>query len=143
MFSPSRDQARAFLTDAWRKGRAGEPLSALERMASGVIALHPEYHSMIEQPEAFAGRDFRPESGDMNPFLHLQLHLAVEEQLSIDQPFGIRRLFEQLRERLGDDHAASHAVLECLAEVLWQSQRTATGPDAELYLRLLGERLHD
>ncbi len=141
MFRPSRDQARAFLTDTWRKGQAGEPLSGLERMAFGVLMLHPEYRSIIEQPDGFIDRDFRPESGGMNPFLHLQLHLAVEEQLSIDQPFGIRQAFEAVRTRLGDDHAARHAVLECLGEVMWQSQRTGTGPDAELYLRLLGERL--
>ena len=141
MFAPSRDQARAFLSDTWRKGRAGEPLTALERMVMGVLALHPEHHAIIERPEAFTDADFRPESGAMNPFLHLQLHLAVEEQLSIDQPFGIRQAFEAVRARLGDDHAARHAMLECLGEVLWQSQRTGTGPDAELYLRLLGERL--
>ena len=141
MFAPSRDQARAFLTDTWRKSQAGESLSALERMVMGVFALHPEYHSILERPEAFADRDFRPESGEMNPFLHLQLHLAVEEQLSIDQPLGIRQAFESLRARLDDDHAARHAVLECLGEVLWQGQRTGTGPDTELYLGLLRDRL--
>ncbi len=141
MFTPSRDQARAFLTDTWRKSQAGEPLSALERMVMGILVLHPEYHPIIERPEAFADRDFRPASGVMNPFLHLQLHLAVEEQLSIDQPFGIRQAFESLRARLGDDHAARHAVLECLGEVLWQGQRTGTGPDTELYLGLLRDRL--
>lgn len=140
MFHPSRDEARAFLTETWRKAGAGERLSALEQMVLEVLTLHPEYHRIIEQPEAYAERDYRPEAGETNPFLHLQLHLAVEEQLSIDQPIGIRRAFEGLRTKLGDEHAARHAVLDCLGEVLWQAQRTGTGPDSRLYLQLLEDR---
>src|SRR5262245_37955195 len=137
MFTPSRDEARRFLIDAWSKSRAGAPLSDLERIAAHLIALHPEYHPMLEQPDKYADRDYAPESGAINPFLHLSLHLAVAEQLAIDQPPGIREQFERLRAARGDEHAALHAVLECLGEVLWQSQRHGTPPDAALYLDCL------
>jgi len=137
MFSPTRDEARRFLVDAWRKFRTGEPMSALERQAAGLIALHPEYHAMLDAPERHVERDFAPESGAVNPFLHLSLHLAVAEQLAIDQPPGIRAQFERLRAARGDEHAALHAVLECLGEVIWQSQRTNTPPDGALYLDCL------
>ena len=92
---------------------------------------------MLEQPEKSAERDYDPESGDINPFLHLSLHLAVAEQLAIDQPPGIRAEFERLRAARGDEHAALHAVLECLGEVVWQAQRHRTPPDAKLYLDCL------
>ncbi|RPI48824.1 MAG: DUF1841 family protein, partial [Betaproteobacteria bacterium] len=88
MFAPSRDQARRFLFDTWHKYRAGEALSALERVALDVITLHPEYHALLDNPERNSDRDYSPELGQINPFLHLHLHLAVEEQLSIDQPPG-------------------------------------------------------
>ena len=140
MFSPSRDEARKFLVDAWRKSREGAAMSDLERLAAKLVALHPEYHAMLESPDRHAHRDYAPESGDVNPFLHLSLHLAVAEQLAIDQPPGIRAQFERIRDARGDEHAALHAVLECLGEVMWHAQRHRTAPDAKLYLDCLARQ---
>ena len=137
MYNPSRDEARRFLIDAWAKHRAQEPLSALEAIAAELIALHPEYHSILEAPARNLDRDWRPEGGEANPFLHLSLHLAVAEQLAIDQPPGIRAEFERIRAVRSDEHAALHAVLECLGEVVWTAQRHGTPPDAKLYLACL------
>ena len=134
MFNPSREQARRFLFDAWRKFGAGEALSGLEQVAVEVIGDHPEYQGLLESPERNLDRDFTPDGGAMNPFLHLSLHLAIREQLSIDQPPGIRAEHDRLRAELGSAHEATHAVLECLGEALWQAQRLGTGPDAALYL---------
>jgi hypothetical protein len=140
LFNPSRDESRAFLVDAWARHRARQPLSALERIAAGLIAMHPEYHATFEHPDRHVERDYAPESGDVNPFLHLSLHLAVAEQLAIDQPPGIRAHFERLRAARGDEHAALHAVLECLGEVIWSAQRLRTPPDAALYLECLARQ---
>ena len=137
MFTPSRDEARRFLVDAWSKHRAKQPLSGLEQVAAGLIALHPEYHPVVENPERFVDRDWKPEAGAANPFLHLSLHLAVAEQIAIDQPPGIRAQFERLRAARGDEHAALHGVLECLGEVMWSAQRHGTPPDGALYIACL------
>ncbi len=137
MFNPSRDEARRFLIDAWAKHGAQQPLTALENIAVGLIAMHPEYHATFEHPDRHVERDYSPESGDINPFLHLSLHLAVAEQLAIDQPPGIRAQFERLRASRGDEHAALHAVLECLGEVIWSAQRQRAPPDEALYLGCL------
>jgi hypothetical protein len=140
MFTPSRDEARRFLVDAWAKFRAHQPLTDLERVAVEIMALHPEYHAMLESPGAHLGRDYGPEGGELNPFLHLSLHLAVAEQLAIDQPPGLRAEFERLRRVHGDEHAALHDVLECLGETLWQAQRLRAAPDASVYLDCLRRR---
>jgi hypothetical protein len=140
MFTPTRDEARRFLFDAWRKHRAGLPASPLERQAAGLIAIHPEYHAMLDAPEQHLDRDYVPEGGAVNPFLHLSLHLAVAEQIAIDQPPGIRAEFERLQSARGDAHAALHAILECLGEVVWQAQRTNSAPDGALYLECLARQ---
>lgn len=137
MFAPTRDEARRFLVDAWRKHQAGEPLSGLEKKVAQLIAMHPEYHAVLQSPGAHLERDFRPEHGDINPFLHLSLHLAVAEQLAIDQPTGIVAQYERLRAARGDAHAALHAIVECLGEAIWQAQRMGTGPDAAVYIGCL------
>jgi hypothetical protein len=140
MFVPTRDQVRQFFIDTWARHRRGEPLEPLQCMALEVIALHPEYHGLLERPERFRDRDYAPETGTLNPFLHLSLHLAVSEQLSIDQPRGIRAQFERMLAALGDRHAALHALLECLGETLWQAQRLGGAPDESAYLECLRRR---
>lgn len=137
MFAPTRDEARRFLADAWARFRAGQPLSALEQRVVEIVSLHPEYHDLVEHAERHLERDWRPEGGETNPFLHLSLHLAVAEQIAIDQPPGLRAEYERLLAARGDEHAALHAVLECLGEVVWQAQRTQSPPDGALYLDCL------
>ena len=140
MYAPTRDEARQFFFETWRKYRAGEPVVGLKRIALEVLLLHPEYHCILDHPERHAELDFSPDSGQINPFLHLSLHLAVEEQLSIDQPPGIRAEYERLRARSGEEHDAKHALLECLGETLWHSQRAGAPPDAAMYLECLRRR---
>ncbi len=133
MFNPSRDQVRQFFCDAWRKHRERLILEGAETVAADLILEHPEYHALLENPEAAVEQEFTPESGQMNPFLHLSLHLAIAEQISIDQPPGIRAAYERLRQRL-DVHDAEHAVMECLGETLWHAQRNGGTMDTEQYL---------
>jgi len=137
MFQPSRDEARRFFFDTWAKFQRGDSLSALEAMALGVINRHPEYHALLTNPELNLDRDYGPESGQTNPFLHLSLHMAIEEQLSIDQPRGIREHFQHILEKTGDEHEARHAVLECLGETIWQAQRAGKPLDEAGYLDCL------
>jgi Domain of unknown function (DUF1841) len=140
MYEPTRDQARQFFFDAWRKLRDGEPLVGLEAVAVDLIRMHPEYHSALADPERFLAHDYSPEHGATNPFLHLSLHLAIQEQLAIDQPPGIRAEFERIATQLGDLHAALHVALECLGEAIWSGQRRGVGPDANEYLECLRRR---
>jgi len=133
MFNPTRDQARLFFIDAWGKLGRREVLTPLEAMAADIVTLHPEYHALIADQDSVA-RDFPPEDGQINPFLHLSLHLAIEEQLSIDQPPGIRALFDAACARYGERHAALHDLLEALAETVWIAQRERQAPDGAAYL---------
>jgi hypothetical protein len=140
MFNPSRDEARRFLFNTWNKHKAGELLTPLENMALETIFLHPEYHSVLDAEGRYLEKDYLPEHAEVNPFLHLSLHLAVAEQISIDQPPGIRAAFERLRSKAGDEHQALHALLECLAETIWQAQRNGTAPDPAVYHDCLTRR---
>ncbi|MCX8087356.1 MAG: DUF1841 family protein [Rhodocyclaceae bacterium] len=133
MFNPSREQARRFFISAWQKRLAKLPATPLETLAADIIALHPEYHALLADPAAI-DRDWTPEDGEQNPFLHLSLHLAIEEQLSIDQPPGIRAAYETRLSQDGDRHAALHHLLECLGETLWRAQREGRPPDGAAYL---------
>jgi hypothetical protein len=140
MFNPSRSQAREFLFDLWAKHEAGAALTPLESMAIAIVLEHPEYHAFLGDRERYLERDWRPEGGETNPFLHLQMHLAIEEQLSIDQPPGIRAAVDALARKRGSMHDARHDVMECLAETLWNAQRHGAGFDNESYLDCVRRR---
>ncbi|WP_179401717.1 DUF1841 family protein [Burkholderia guangdongensis] len=134
MFNPSRDEVRRFFIDTRRKQRAGEILTPLEAIAADWIVEHPEYHADLDDTTGAAAREYAPEDGRTNPFLHLSMHLAISEQLSIDQPPGIRAAHDKLAARLNSTHDAQHAIMECLGETIWDAQRTNTPPDSDAYL---------
>lgn len=140
MFDPKLADVRRFFCGVWRKHLDRMPLEPLEAMALDWILEHPEYQRHLEDPDAAVAADYSPQGGRTNPFLHLSLHLAVSEQLSIDQPPGIRALVQALERRLGSAHEAAHQTQECLAETLWRAQRDGQPPDQQAYLDCLGKR---
>ena len=137
MFNPSRDEARQFLFDTWRKRREGALLTPLEDLTAQLIEKHPEYHNMLTDPERYQDKDYAPEHGATNPFLHLMMHLTIEEQISIGQPHGVREQFTRLTQKYESEHEAQHAMMECLGEMIWQAQRNGGQPDAAIYLDCL------
>jgi hypothetical protein len=125
MFNPSKEDVRRFFCDVWRKHREAGVVSPLEAVALDWMLKHPEYHADFDDLDAALAREYTIDEGRTNPFLHLSMHLAIAEQLSIDQPPGIRAAFRKLVERRGDEHAATHDVMECLGEAVWSAQRAA------------------
>lgn len=138
-FTPSRDEARRFFIEVWRKHQAGVVLAQMEQLVRDVLLAHPEYQRYLS--EDALSRDWQPGQDETNPFLHFGMHLAIAEQLSIDQPAGVRALYLALCQQLGDEHAARHEMMDGLAEMIWQAQRHHTAPDPEVYLGVLRRKL--
>lgn len=134
MFGQDRNQLRQMYLDAWRKQQKSELMQPLEAMIAEVVALHPEYHTLLEQGEDALDRDFQPEMGEANPFMHMGMHMAIREQLSTDRPSGIVLAYKKLLLRLQDAHEAEHLIMECLGQSLWEAQRNNTAPDESQYL---------
>ena len=134
MFNPSQADVRRFFCETWRKHREREPLTPLEAMALDWILEHPEYHGDLSSVDEALAATYPVEGGRTNPFLHLSMHLAIAEQLSIDQPRGIRAAFETLRQRSGSAHDAAHQAMECLGEMVWKAQRDRAAPDGDAYV---------
>lgn len=136
----SRTALRRMYREAWRKHRESLPIEPVEDQIIGVIALHPEYTALLEGDEDTLERDYTPEQGQLNPFLHMGLHLAVREQVATNRPAGIADVHRALLTALGDAHEAEHAMIECLGEALWQAQRAGRVPDEAAYLESLRRR---
>ena len=132
IFGDDRNELRNMYKEAWSKHCAGSALSALEAQIADVVEWHPEYHAAITQAEL--DRDYTPDGGASNPFLHMGLHLGIREQIATDRPQGIKQVYTTLLRKLGDPHDAEHQMIECLAETLWEAQSQNTAPDEKKYL---------
>ncbi|CDG81370.1 DUF1841 family protein [Janthinobacterium agaricidamnosum] len=140
MFNPSSDDVRRFFCETYRKHRANEILSPLEAIAVDWIVQHPEYENDLNDVEAALARDYSVEGGQANPFLHLSMHLSIAEQVSVDQPRGIKLGVQQLTQRRDSLHAAHHEVMECLGQMIWTSQRSGLPPDGDAYVECVRRR---
>lgn len=132
----SREQMRLRYLSAWQRHRDGLPLEPLDAAIADVVALHPEYHALLQDPGAVQ-EEFTVERGRINPFLHLGLHLGLREQLATRRPPGIEQVHQRLSQRLGSAHDAEHRMIEVLAETLWEAQRAGRPPDEAMYLERL------
>jgi hypothetical protein len=131
-----RDELRRGYVEAWQRQRDGLPLTPLQAQIAAVVALHPEYHALLESRDAQAG-DYSVEAGRTNPFLHMGLHLALREQVGTRRPPGIEVVHQRLARTLGGIHQAEHRMIEVLAETLWEAQRAGRAPDEQRYLERL------
>jgi len=136
MFTQDRRELRRLFYQAWQAAQSGQPLAPLSAQIAGVVAMHPEYHGLLETEQAL-DRDYLPETGETNPFLHMAMHIALQEQIATNRPAGIGDIHRQLQARLGDPHAAEHQMMTCLMESLWQAQRQGNPPDEQAYLACL------
>ncbi len=140
MFNPSQEDVRRFFCSVHAKARERQPMDALETLASQWLQEHAEYDPDLADAEAAVARVYDGSTGQANPFLHLSMHLSVSEQCSIDQPRGIRQAVELLAARRGSLHDAHHEAMECLGQMLWESQRSGRPPDGDAYVQCVQRR---
>ena len=137
MFNPSQSDVRRFFCAVYSKWLVKETMDGIETIAALWIAEHPEYHDDLSNPESAVARDYKVDSGRTNPFLHLSMHLSISEQCSIDQPRGIQAAVESLTSKLDSLHDAHHVAMEALGSMMWESQRSNTPPNGEVYIEAI------
>lgn len=136
MMTHDRESLRDFYLETYRKSRQGELLTPLEAQVEKVLLLHPEYHALL-QDKKILEKDFSVEMGDVNPFLHLGLHLGLREQLATNRPEGIMVIYQQLMSQKKDPHEVEHQMMDQLAEMIWLSQKYQQAPNEAEYLKKL------
>ena len=140
MFTPSQADVRQFFCTVHAKTQSGQPLEALETIASLWLAEHPEYHAEFSDMAAALEKMYDIKDGKTNPFLHLSMHLSITEQCSIDQPRGIRQAVELLTAKRDSLHDAHHEAMDCLGQMVWESQRAGKPPDGAAYIDCVQRR---
>ena len=130
MFSQDRSKQREFLANSWQKHITSQILEPLELQLALIVQKHPEYHALIND----INLEYFPEQGKTNPFLHINLHLALQDQLALNQPIGINDIYKKLIVIHSDIHEVEHMMMECIAEMIFNSQKNNTALDQDNYL---------
>lgn len=129
----SREQIRQVYLDAWQKMQNQKLLEPMEAIIADVIQIHPEYHALLETGEDALEKDYAPEDGNTNPFLHMGMHIGLREQANTDRPIGFKDIYQKLTGKHGL-HNAEHMMMSCLAEGLWRSQKDNLPFDETAYM---------
>ncbi len=140
MFSQDRNQLRQVFFQAWQKSKTKQTLEPMEKVIVNVLNLHPEYQSFFDNPDSNLEKDFSPEMGETNPFLHLSMHISIHEQLSINQPVGIQEIYQKILKQTNDPHEVEHQIMDCLGEMIWKAQRENRAPSEQDYLTCLNSK---
>lgn len=141
MFDLSLDDVRNFFFGVYQKFNDKVVLTDLEKIAHSIILEHPEYLPILNNPQKYLNYIWHPQRDEVNPFLHLSLHLSIIEQVSIDQPLGIKDLYHKLLIKYGNQHEAEHQLMDCLVEMIWQAQQSQTNPNPAIYLDCIYKKL--
>lgn len=137
MFPQDRSQLRQMFFDAWQKHTRKQPMEPLEQLIAKIVEQHPEYHKVLNNRDSNLDKDFTPEMGQTNPFLHMAMHISIQEQLGTQRPTGVIELYQALLAQFSDAHEVEHQMMECLGKMIWQAQRDNTMPNDETYLKCL------
>jgi hypothetical protein len=137
MFGQDRTELRGMFFSAWKKHTHQQLMEPLEVVIATIIERHPEYHNLFEHETAELDRDYTPEMGQTNPFLHMAMHISIQEQLSTKRPAGIEQIYPALLKKHQDAHEAEHTMMECLGKMLWEAQQQNKMPDENDYIDCL------
>ncbi|NOQ77962.1 MAG: DUF1841 family protein [Gammaproteobacteria bacterium] len=141
LFGQDRNQLRKVYFQSWHKFKNKLPMEPMESLIASLISQHPEYHDFFDQIEQNQDKDFTPEMGQTNPFLHLGMHISIQEQLGTQRPPEITGLYQSLCTKLGDAHEAEHQMMDCLGEMLWSAQRNNEQPNENTYIECVKKLL--
>ena len=133
MFTSDRSKQRQYLKQAWEKYTIQEQLEPLELQLSKIVEQHPEYQNLIKNLDS----EYFPEQGITNPFLHISLHLTLRDQITMDQPKGIKEIHSQLVLKSKDAHEVEHMMMEHIAEMIFNAQKNNAAFDLDGYIQAL------
>lgn len=120
--------------DTWQQYKNNMPLEGSQTIILDIIQMHPEYHPVLEDQDQYLDKDYLPEFGETNPFLHMAMHISVIEQIQTDRPMGIKLCYEQLNIKTQNPHHNQHLICDCLGKLLLEAQQSEQGLDEKNYL---------
>jgi hypothetical protein len=136
-----KPMSASFFCSVYAKAQAGQSLEAIETIASLWMDEHPEYVAELADVNA-ALQTLSAGADDQNNAFFAFVDAFVDHRAVQHRPatWAFARAVELLTHRLDSLHDAHHAVMECLGQMLWESQRSGRAPDGQAYVACVQRR---
>lgn len=130
-----KNLSRRHLRTIWKKAQAGETLEDEESLLAKIMQQHPEYDPLWAHLDELPDAEIKQR--DVNPVLHVQFHLLVENQIAQKNPPEVSQTIKTLLHQGSTRHEAIHAVAAILAEEIYTMLQQMCPFDEKGYLRRL------
>lgn len=127
--------SRGLLHEIWRKKQRGSELDREEARLVRILEDHPEYRVAWESDAAGRDQDYTIEG--VNPFVHVTMHSAVEDQLVHNEPPEVSQTLDRLTRGGMTRHDAIHRIANALVEQIWNMQREGRRFNRSAYVKAL------
>ena len=131
--------SREIMCSIWERFQRGLTLPEEEHIA-GALREHDEYKSAWEAGSA--APDEHCTVNGANPFLHVHIHVAVENQLRGGDPPGVSVVLGELQRKGIDRHEAIHMIGSVLINEIYEIMGAHRPFDRARYLKGLDNLLH-
>lgn len=133
-----RSLNRQRMYEIWQQAKTGnlESLSEEAQLIGKLMLEHEEYHNHFEFADALEDYQFDPENS-VNPFLHITIHVVVENQLKLKEPIEAYQFYNSMRKKKVSHHETIHLIGNILGPLLFQVLKRNEPFDNNLYKRLL------
>ena len=138
---PGNDPAadRRVFKMLWERAKQDdfEGLNDEQRRIAQALQLHAEeYSEIFDNPEVLDKIALDPEE-DVNPFVHISLHAAVESQLENRDPVEVLQFYNAMRRRNYPRHDTIHLIGAILVPLISRVMKWLTPFDNARYVKLL------
>jgi hypothetical protein len=134
-----RRLSRQRMFEIWESAKSGDldGLTEEEQLTARIMMDHQEeFHNDFEFADVTYDREYDPET-DYDPFLHITLHVVVENQLEAKEPIEAFQFYNAMIKKRCSPHEAVHMIGAILAPLMFLTLKTGQPFEPETYKRLL------
>ena len=140
-----RKMSRHHFHEIWERAKADDldDLTNEEKLLAQIMLEHEdEYLTDFEMADVLDDYEYSPENEEVNPFLHILIHLVIENQLRDREPIEVFQFYNAMQRRGVSRHEIIHLIGYIFIPFLFETLKRNKPFDEEGY-RLALKHLKD
>ena len=134
-----REQSHERVYQLWQAAKVSAESEGDDARLVQALRDHPEYYEVWEHANEFLQEQAAIDG--VNPFLHVVMHAAIENEAIQDDPPEVRAVLESKTSNDMQRHQAVHVIANVFAQCLYQALHTRERFDNDAYRRKLDKLL--
>ena len=134
-----RSANREYLHFLWEKAKNND-LDGLDdedrRLAEAMLMHEDEFFNEFEFADVLHDREFDPDT-DVNPFMHITIHTAVENQLAAKDPIEVYQFYNAMRKKKCSHHDTIHLIGAILLPLIFDTMKHQKSFNNDRYVSML------